>query len=873
MLSVRLKCVAVTFSLLLLAVLTQAQAATPLPGPPHNRLSSPRNLPADNAQTQNAESSEASSGYSVLYNFCSVGGDDCTDGSLPWAGMIQDAEGNLYGTASSGGLYDGGTVFELDPATKVETVLYKFGTEAGDGAVPLAGLIRDAEGNLYGTTTGAGGNLAGTVFMLDSKNNETVLYNFCTTVVSEVCTDGQLTDAGLVQDTAGNLYGTTYNGGVHNYGTVFKVDPATKVETVLYSFCSVGGTKCTDGAWPAASLIRDTAGNLYGTTSYGGTDNGGTVFKLDTEGQLTVLYRFCSAVDCTDGNGPSAPLIRDAAGNLYGTTSAGGANNGGTVFKLDTTGHETVLYSFCSACGKCTDGEYPNAVIADANGNFYGTTGSGGANNKGTVFELDATGNQRVLYSFCSVVASGGNCNDGESPEAGLTRDAEGNLYGTTSDGGVSNYFGLGYGTAFRVSPPPTQTAQTITFPNPGTQTYGAVVTLKATATSGLPVTYQVISGQGKVSCDTLTVTGVESITVQARQGGDYSYAAAKPVSVTFTVDKAVLTVKATNVSRAYGALNPALSYTIEGYKNGDTGKAVTGTATLTTTATTKSAVGTYPITFSTKSLTAANYTFTYDAATLTVSKAVLTVKATNASRAYGAANPIFHYTTTGFVNGDKSTVVTGKATPTTTATTKSPVGTYPITFSTETLTATNYSFTYVNGEISVGKAELTVTATSLSKVAGTANPTLTYTIAGFQNGDTSKVVSGKATLTTTATTKSAVGKYPITFSTESLTAANYAFTYVNGTLTVNPPPPTITALSPNSATAGGAAFTLTITGTNFVSGAAAKWDTTALTTTYVSATKLTAAVPKTLIATAGTAKVTVTTTGGTSAAATFTIR
>ena len=204
--SLRFQCVGVTFLLLLLAVLAQAQETTPLPDPRNhgvNRLTSPRTLPAGGAQTQNAESGDTSSGYSVLYSFCAVGGEDCTDGSYPQAALIQDAEGNLYSTTSSGGLYQGGTVFKLNPATKVETVLYRFGSDAGDGAVPFAGLIRDTAGNLYGTTTGAGAHDEGTVFKLDSKNDETVLYNFCSTLVSDVCTDGQLTDVGLIQDAAG----------------------------------------------------------------------------------------------------------------------------------------------------------------------------------------------------------------------------------------------------------------------------------------------------------------------------------------------------------------------------------------------------------------------------------------------------------------------------------------------------------------------------------------------------------------------------------------------------------------------------------------------------------------------------------------------
>ena len=254
--------------------------------------------------------------------------------------------------------------------------------------MPYAGLIQDAAGNLYGTTNQGGGNRnGGTVFEVDSTGHETVLYSFCS---ASGCPDGAAPYAGLIQDAAGNLYGTTSAGGADvggGYGgTVFKVDN-TGHETVLYSFCSVGGANCTDGQQPGGGLIQDAAGNLYGTTSTGGANagplgqGGGTVFKVDSTGHETVLYSFCSAPNCTDGSYPMAGLIQDAAGNLYGTTTSGGATacnapyGCGTVFKLDNTGHETVLYTFCSA-PNCTDGAEPAyaGLIQDAAGNLYGTT-------------------------------------------------------------------------------------------------------------------------------------------------------------------------------------------------------------------------------------------------------------------------------------------------------------------------------------------------------------------------------------------------------------------------------------------------------------------------------------------------------------------
>src|SRR5215469_8135470 len=278
--------------------------------------------------------------------------------------------------------------------------------------------------------------------------SESVLYKFCS---ASQCADGYNPLGGLVQDSAGNLYGTTYAGGStfgtddNGGGTVFKVD-ITGRETVLHNFCSK--TNCADGQLSYAGLILDPAGNLYGTTSGGGAHGSGTVFKINTNGQESVLYSFCTAANCADGQAPYAGLIRDAAGNLYSTTTYGGANNGGTVFKLDTAGHETVLYSFCSETN-CTDGQLPYAgLIQDATGNLYGTTYGGGAIGGGnfqggTVFKLDTAGHETVLYSFCSAA----NCTDGKQPDAGLVMDSAGNLYGTTSGGGAHGFLNTVGGT------------------------------------------------------------------------------------------------------------------------------------------------------------------------------------------------------------------------------------------------------------------------------------------------------------------------------------------------------------------------------------------------------------------------------------------
>ena len=353
----------------------------------------------------------------VLHSF--MGGP--SDGSFPEAGLIADSSGNLYGTTIAGGKPGYGTVVKLSPGG-TETVLHSF-TGGTDGAGPLAGLIADSRGNLYGTAEKV-------VFKLSPSGTETVLYSFTGG------SDGNGADAGLIADSSGNLYGTTIAGGKSGYGTVVKLSPGG-TETVLYSFCSL--PNCTDGSFPIAGLIADSSGNLYGTTVFGGASGDGVVFKLTPGGTETVLYSFTGG---SDGANPYAGLFADSSSNLYGTAEYGGArsclgmNVGcGVVFKLSPSGTETVLYSFTGG----SDGGNPTAgLIADSSGNLYGTTSAGasgsGCGGKfdfgcGVVFKLSPNGTYTVLHSF-----TGGS--DGGVPLAGLIADSSGNLYGTTEGGG-----------------------------------------------------------------------------------------------------------------------------------------------------------------------------------------------------------------------------------------------------------------------------------------------------------------------------------------------------------------------------------------------------------------------------------------------------
>jgi len=245
----------------------------------------------------------------------------------------------------------------------------------------------------------------------------------------------------LVQATNGNYYGTTHQGGKYSGGDVFEVTPAGKLSTI-YSFCAQ--TNCADGEDPWTSLILGSDGNFYGSTNIGGsTDDAGTVFKMTIGGKLTTLYNFCSAGCSSSGEYPVG-LVEASNGNYYGATSNSGANNGGTLFEVSSTGTFKLLYSFCARKG-CADGSYPlSGPMQATNGTLYGTTNTGGSHSDGVVYEITTAGLFKVLYNFCSQAG----CADGENPFGGLTQDANGNLYGTTYGGGA-----YGWGTVFEITP------------------------------------------------------------------------------------------------------------------------------------------------------------------------------------------------------------------------------------------------------------------------------------------------------------------------------------------------------------------------------------------------------------------------------------
>lgn len=373
--------------------------------------------------------------FNTLANF------DNTNGRDPWMAPTLGADGNLYGATTEGGANGGGTIYKLTPHGTL-SVMYNFNrcypTSCADGSTPVV-LIHASDGGLYGTTSQGGANGRGEIFKMTTAGNLTVLYSFCS---QANCADGTNPD-GLIQASNGNFYGTTMGNGGTDWGTFFELTPQGKL-TTLYSFCPQ--SPCTGGynLDRLAILVEDSAGNFYGTNGDGGNTTGlcgvngcGTIFKITARGEYTTLYTFCAKVDCSDGSVPNS-LVLAADGNFYGTTIGGGSHRrpfgAGTFFKLTATGDLTTLYSFCGESG-CSDGFGPGTLTQGADGNFYGGTIYGGTSSVckgkgcGTLFEITPEGVLTTLHNF--------DFQDGILPAIGLMQGANQTFYGATSLGGA----------------------------------------------------------------------------------------------------------------------------------------------------------------------------------------------------------------------------------------------------------------------------------------------------------------------------------------------------------------------------------------------------------------------------------------------------
>jgi uncharacterized repeat protein (TIGR03803 family) len=337
-----------------------------------------------------------------------------------------------------------GTIFKITSAGVLTAHSMCNQAVCTQGLYPLGGLVLAADENFYGTTANGGGNGGGdgdgTIFKITPGGTLTTLHSFANS-------DGMIPLDALVQGSDGNFYGTTSEGGIQGNGTVFKITP-TGVLTTLHNFCS--RTNCADGYNPTAALVEGNDGNFYGTTFYGGAfEPKGTVFRISPRGILTTLYSFCAQQStCPDGSNPGAGLALATDGNFYGTTGSGGANGAGTIFKITPSGTLTTLYTFCSQTD-CSDGSYPSAgLVQGSDGNFYGVTQVGGSfcqsiGGCGTIFQITPAGALTTLYSFSGT--------DGYIPYGGLLQATDGTFYGTTQLGGIGGLNNLN-GTVFSLS-------------------------------------------------------------------------------------------------------------------------------------------------------------------------------------------------------------------------------------------------------------------------------------------------------------------------------------------------------------------------------------------------------------------------------------
>jgi uncharacterized repeat protein (TIGR03803 family) len=408
--------------------------------------------------------------FTVLATF------DGTASGTPEAALVQAEDGNLYGTNYGAAGYPFGSLFKITRAGALTTeVLFGF-----VGGEPRAAMILATDGNLYGTTTYLGTNEQGTAFRYSPGTGAlTVIYNYCSL---PNCTDGALAH-GLIQASDGNLYGTTqisYTPPLYP-GVVYKMTPAG-VQTTLYTFCSEAS--CDDGWDIFSGVVQDNDGNLYGTSFNGGSYNEGTVYKLTPANAFTLLHTFTFD---TDGAQPGG-LVQAANGILFGISSAGGAYGEGNVFKITTSGTLTTLHSFCAVSG-CPDGSVPSfysSLILGSDGNFYGTTTTGGSANNGTIFKITPGGAFTSLHSFSGF--------DGAGPIGSLMQATDGNFYGTTNAGGTG-----GYGTVFKLATGLAPFVKTVpTVGHVGTHVIILGDNLSA-ATSvtfdGTPATFTVVSG------------------------------------------------------------------------------------------------------------------------------------------------------------------------------------------------------------------------------------------------------------------------------------------------------------------------------------------------------------------------------------------
>jgi uncharacterized repeat protein (TIGR03803 family) len=736
--------------------------------------------------------------FGLITNFAGVP----LDGATPEAGLLLGSDGYFYGTTYAGGVGGfgspgSGTVFRISTNGAL-TNLYSF-SGGNDGANPSAGLVEGSDGYFYGTTSGGGTNGDGTVFQISASGALSALYSFGTvTNATAQPVDGADPVAGLVKGSNGMFYGTTSGGGAYAsrfgqpLGTVFQIGTNGAL-TSLYSFNGVN-----DGAIPSAGLALGRDGNLYGTTSEGGTNGPfygpsaggyGTVFQASTNGALITLYDFgftTNSIGALPGGvNPEAGLVQGSDGYFYGTTESGGTNGYGTVFKISTDGALTTLYSFTGG----DDGAAPLAGLAPGGGGyFYGTTSGGGTNGDGTVFQISTNGTLSTLYAFGSITNFADVPLDGATPGAGLVMGSDGYLYGTTESGGDQPNIGYiyGAGTVFRIS---TNGSLTNLYSFNGSD--GAKPLAGLVEGSDGYFYGTTFAGGGFYNAGSVfkistngNLTNVYSFTGQTDgafpvaglvQGADGNFYGTTPYGGLYnTVNGGYGTVFQMTTN---GELTNLYSFT----GGNDGGNPEAGLV--------QGGNGNF---YGTTSAYGAGNAGTIFRLQVSAAATAVLNWATPAAVIYGIALSSDQLDATANVQGSFAYTPTNGSVPN--------AGTNTLTVVFTPTDTVDYSSLTDTVSLVVSPVPLTVTAASVSRVFGHANPVLTGTIIGLTNGD-----NITATYSTTATTTSPVTTYPVVprLVDPGNRQTNYMVSLIEGTLTVTQAVPLVTWTTPASITFG----------------------------------------------------------------------
>jgi uncharacterized repeat protein (TIGR03803 family) len=704
-----------------------------------------------------------------------------TNGYEPEGGLTQSSNGKLYGTTTRGGANDAGVLFEYDPTTNA--YLKKVDFTISNGKLPQGVLLKASNGMLYGLTMQGGVNNSGVIFEYDAGSN-----TFTKKIDLSYSPDGAYPLSSLTRIPGGKTYGVTSSGGANGLGTLFEYDAVTGN---LISLVQFSGT--ANGAEANGKVVQGANGNLYGMTYRGGLNNLGVLYEYNLT--TNVFQKKIDFAGSSNGSYPNGSLTLAPNGKIYGLTSTGGVNDKGVLFEYDpSTGILTKKLDFDG-----TNGQSPINNLSLANGKFYGMTFVGGATSNGVLFEYDYTNNiYTKKYDFGST---------GRRPSGDLTLGRNGKFYGVTSQGGPNG----DVGTIFEYDPVTNSYLTKLDFNTTPFQYPCGTLTEAAdgkfygrTLIGGLPLSnsYGILF---EYSVATNTLSKKADYYSEASNGPGMAF---HNPSLFFLKDNQTISFAALP-TKVFGdaAFSPGAT--------ASSGLPITYASSNPSVATVSGGVVTI-VGAGTTVITASQIgDVTYNPAddvqqTLTVNKAVLTATSDAKSKIYGDANPTFTITYTGFKGTDNSSVIDTQPSLSTTATATSNVGTYPITPAGGT--DNNYTFTLVNGTLSVTQAPLTATADVKSKIYGDVNPTFTITYTGFKGTDNSSVIDTQPSSSTTATVTSNVGTYPITLT--GGTDNNYTLTLVNNTLTVTQAPLTATA-DPKTKLYGDVnpAFTITYTG------------------------------------------------------------